>query len=118
MVIYTLTLNPAIDLFIRTNQMEPGQVNRTEYDEPQIKGKGVNGYATNNEEVLKSFLERESLGTTGMMDGFSIPHAKCGTTHLTYLSKIARMLMKAEFKENFIKAKTEDEIEKLFHAEE
>ena len=34
------------------------------------------GVATDAEAVLASLQERESLGTTGMMDGFAIPHAK------------------------------------------
>lgn len=34
------------------------------------------GVATDAGPVLSSLQERESLGTTGMMDGFAIPHAK------------------------------------------
>ena len=34
------------------------------------------GVATDAGAVLASLQERESLGTTGMMDGFAIPHAK------------------------------------------
>ena len=34
------------------------------------------GVATDAGPVLASLQERESLGTTGMMDGFAIPHAK------------------------------------------
>ena len=34
------------------------------------------GFATDAGAVLASLQERESLGTTGMMDGFAIPHAK------------------------------------------
>ena len=32
--------------------------------------------ATNEEAVYKGFIEREQQGTTGMMDGFAIPHTK------------------------------------------
>ena len=32
--------------------------------------------ATNEESVYKGFIEREQQGTTGMMDGFAIPHTK------------------------------------------
>lgn len=39
---YTCTTNPAIDLFIATNTMEPFIVNRTLKDEAQANGKGVN----------------------------------------------------------------------------
>ncbi|MGM0218029.1 fructose PTS transporter subunit IIA [Enterococcus sp. AZ126] len=93
---------------------------------------------TNNSVVLESFNDRETQGSTGMMDGFAIPHAKSsaideasilivktknsiewdsldgkpieviiallipeqevGTTHLKLLSKVARLLMKDEFK--------------------
>ena len=34
------------------------------------------GIATNEETVYKGFIEREQQGTTGMMDGFAIPHTK------------------------------------------
>lgn len=39
---YTCTTNPAIDLFISTKEMKPFLVNRTEEDEAQANGKGVN----------------------------------------------------------------------------
>ncbi|BAQ23377.1 PTS sugar transporter subunit IIA [Streptococcus troglodytae] len=35
-----------------------------------------NGYANNTESVIQSLKLRESEGTTGMMEGFAIPHAK------------------------------------------
>jgi 1-phosphofructokinase len=41
-MIYTVTLNPAIDLFIRTKEMKPSIVNRTEEYDIQANGKGVN----------------------------------------------------------------------------
>lgn len=41
-MIYTLTLNPAIDLFIDTNEMNPNTVNRTNSYDIQANGKGVN----------------------------------------------------------------------------
>lgn len=34
------------------------------------------GIASNQETVFDSFLFREEEGTTGMLDGFAIPHAK------------------------------------------
>ena len=34
------------------------------------------GYADDEKAVLDAFKARESEGTTGMMDGFAIPHAK------------------------------------------
>ncbi|MEI5991631.1 hypothetical protein A5881_003168 [Enterococcus termitis] len=93
---------------------------------------------TNSADILASFNDREMQGSTGMMDGFAIPHAKssaikeasilivktknpiewdsldgkpteviiallipeqeAGTTHLKLLSKVARLLMKDDFK--------------------
>lgn len=41
-MIYTCTLNPAIDLFIETNHLEPEIVNRTNSYDIQPNGKGVN----------------------------------------------------------------------------
>lgn len=104
------------------------------------------GIAAASQPVFDALELRESEGTTGMMDGFAIPHAKsaaitqpsvmivsftegvewdsldgqpiryaialfipdgeAGTTHLQLLSKIARMLMKQEFKEQFAAAQT------------
>ncbi len=114
-----------------------------------------NGYADDTDQVYKSLLSREEEGTTGMMEGFAIPHAKSqavikpgiavlklkngvewesmdgklidsvialfipetevGSTHLTYLSKIARILMKNDFKYDFQKAHEIDEIEIVFN---
>ncbi|RJX45814.1 PTS fructose transporter subunit IIA [Streptococcus agalactiae] len=114
-----------------------------------------NGYADDTDQVYKSLLSREEEGTTGMMDGFAIPHAKSqavikpciavlklkngvewesmdgklidsvialfipetevGSTHLTYLSKIARILMKNDFKNDFKEAHEIEEIETIFN---
>ena len=41
-MIYTLTLNPAIDLFIDMDNLLPKKVNRSNYDEYTENGKGVN----------------------------------------------------------------------------
>lgn len=35
------------------------------------------GIATDADDLMAAFLKREDEGTTGMMDGFAIPHAKC-----------------------------------------
>ena len=35
------------------------------------------GVADDEQSVLDAFKAREAEGTTGMMDGFAIPHAKC-----------------------------------------
>ena len=37
--------------------------------------------ADNQKEVLEKLIERENEGTTGMMDGFAIPHAKASAIH-------------------------------------
>lgn len=42
MSVYTCTFNLAIDLFIETDEMKPFKVNRTNDDEIQANGKGVN----------------------------------------------------------------------------
>lgn len=42
MAVYTCTMNLAIDLFIETERLEPFTVNRSEDDEIQANGKGVN----------------------------------------------------------------------------
>ncbi|MGL4694942.1 fructose PTS transporter subunit IIA [Enterococcus larvae] len=110
--------------------------------------------AASAQPVLEALELRESEGTTGMMDGFAIPHAKsaaittpsvmivsftegvewdsldgqpiryaialfipdgeAGTTHLQLLSKIARMLMKQEFKEQFAASQTSEALCELF----
>ncbi|WP_086444812.1 PTS sugar transporter subunit IIA [Candidatus Enterococcus lemimoniae] len=105
---------------------------------------------TDSSAVLTSFHNREKEGSTGMMDGFAIPHAKnptiteasvlivktknpidwdsldgipteviiallipeqeAGTTHLKLLSKVARLLMKSEFKQKIKQLDSETEI--------
>lgn len=37
---------------------------------------GELGFADDPQEIYEKLLERENEGTTGMMDGFAIPHAK------------------------------------------
>lgn len=46
----------------------------------------TNDVSDEKNEVLSQLNERESQGTTGMMDGFSIPHAK--STHIKKASII------------------------------
>lgn len=102
------------------------------------------GIASDADAVFESFKAREAEGTTGMMGGFAIPHAKssavsadgvfvvkfaqgvawpsmddqpitcaiallspvaeAGTTHLSMLSKVAVMLMDAEFRTAVLEA--------------
>ncbi|WP_130812903.1 PTS sugar transporter subunit IIA [Olsenella sp. Marseille-P4559] len=37
----------------------------------------ANGVAASADDIYKAFKNREEEGTTGMMGGFAIPHAKC-----------------------------------------
>lgn len=109
-----------------------------------------NGYAADAPAVIKGLEEREAESTTGMMDGFAIPHTQshaikepaivilsldsgvdwqsldgqpitfvvslliptgeAGTTHLQLLSKVARMLMKEEIKQQLKEATTKEVI--------
>ncbi|WP_367365315.1 1-phosphofructokinase [Pediococcus parvulus] len=64
-MIYTLTLNPAIDLFVDTKTMQPNVVNRTESYDIQANGKGVNVSF-----ILKRLgIENKALGIGG---GFTL----------------------------------------------
>ncbi|MDN6664136.1 MAG: fructose PTS transporter subunit IIA [Tetragenococcus koreensis] len=113
------------------------------------------GIATDEKAVYQKFNEREKESTTGMMDGFAIPHAKdesikeaeviivypnngiewnsmddrltkyvialfvpdteAGTTHLTILSTLARLLMNAEVTEQLKKATSASEIAEVLN---
>ncbi len=66
-MIYTLTLNPAIDLFIQTKEMQKNQVNRTEKYDIQANGKGIN---------VSFILKRLGLlnTATGVGGGFTLKH--------------------------------------------
>ncbi|MGY3748758.1 1-phosphofructokinase [Vagococcus acidifermentans] len=59
-MIYTVTMNPAIDLFCQTRELVPKRVNRTTKDDIQPNGKGVN----------ISFILRQ-LGIDSVAYGFS-----------------------------------------------
>ena len=41
-MVYTVTFNPALDYVVRMNRFLPGETNRTESDEIQFGGKGIN----------------------------------------------------------------------------
>ena len=41
-MIYTVTFNPALDYVVRLPAFEPGAVNRTESEDIQLGGKGIN----------------------------------------------------------------------------
>ena len=109
-----------------------------------------NNYANSKRAVIEGLDAREKESTTGMMDGFAIPHAKstainqagififslaqgiewasldgqaidfvvallipeneAGSTHLTLLSKVARLLMKEEVKAKLKDSNTAQEI--------
>ena len=68
-MIYTLTANLAIDLFISTKELKPNYVNRTEYFETSANGKGVNVSL-----ILKK-LGIESV-VTGFRGGFTGSYIK------------------------------------------
>ncbi|MDN6293861.1 MAG: PTS sugar transporter subunit IIA [Staphylococcus equorum] len=113
------------------------------------------GYGDNKENILVGLKNRELEGTTGMMDGFAIPHAKSksilkssliilklnkgiewdsmdgkkiefvisllipeeekGTSHLKLLSKVARLLMREDAKNDLKQATTETDIENVLN---
>lgn len=78
-MIYTVTLNPAIDYVVRLEHVEPGAVNRMESSDTFAGGKGINvsrilkrlGYASTatgfvggfTGEFIKKSLETEKIGT-------------------------------------------------------
>ena len=72
-MIYTVTLNPAIDLVIVTKKLEPKVVNRTEKFELQPNGKGVNVSF-----ILKK-LGIDSVAT-GIGGGFTLDYVISGLT--------------------------------------
>jgi len=65
-LIYTLTLNPAIDLIIKTDKIEPGKVNRTQYEDIYFGGKGINVSLVLNELGIKSKALGFIAGFTGI----------------------------------------------------
>ena len=70
-MIYTITLNPAIDLVIITKKLEPNVVNRTENFELQPNGKGVNVSF-----ILKK-MGVENVAT-GIGGGFTLDYITAG----------------------------------------
>jgi PTS system fructose-specific IIA component len=103
------------------------------------------GISADEKQVYQRIIERENEGTTGMMDGFAIPHAKdqsisepsilivtdgqlidfiialfipdteAGTTHLKLLSAVARLLMRNEVTEKLKAAQSKAEIATLLN---
>ncbi len=83
-MIYTLTLNPAVDYFIRVNDFVSGQVNRTDYEKICFGGKGINV-----SRVLKNLgCESVALGFVGGFTGKALEKAltaegvTCNFVHL------------------------------------
>ena len=100
------------------------------------------GVSADENAVYNGLVEREQQGTTGMMDGFAIPHAKssaittpkivivrlsdgidwnsidgeAGTTHLKLLASVARLLMKADVKEALLGATTPEQLEEVLNS--
>lgn len=65
MAVYTCTLNLAIDLFIETDQLNPFVVNRTNQDDIQANGKGVNVSMILKMLGIESTAMRIKAGFTG-----------------------------------------------------
>ncbi|MBF2782490.1 MULTISPECIES: 1-phosphofructokinase [Staphylococcaceae] len=63
-MIYTCTLNTAIDMFVQMKDFHPNVVNRSIYDEVQPNGKGV------NISIMLNKLNKGSVAT-GFIGGFS-----------------------------------------------
>ena len=63
-MIYTCTLNTAIDMFVQMEDFHPNIVNRSIYDEVQPNGKGV------NISIMLNKLNKGSVAT-GFIGGFS-----------------------------------------------
>ena len=84
-MIYTITLNPAIDLVIITKKLDPNIVNRTESFELQPNGKGVN---------VSFILKKMGIENvaTGIGGGFTLDYITDG-------------LEKKGIKTNFLKVK-------------
>lgn len=84
-MIYTITLNPAIDLVIITKKLEPNTVNRTESFELQPNGRGVN---------VSFILKKMGIKNvaTGIGGGFTLDYITAG-------------LEEKGIKTNFIKVK-------------
>lgn len=70
-MIYTITLNPAIDLVIITKKLEPNTVNRTESFELQPNGKGVNVSFILKKKGIKNMA-------TGIGGGFTLDYITSG----------------------------------------
>ena len=72
-MIYTITLNPAIDLVIITKKLEPNIVNRTENFELQPNGKGVN---------VSFILKKMGIENvaTGIGGGFTLDYITASVT--------------------------------------
>ena len=70
---------PAADGFVKEGNIFLGQDFAGRDDALSfISNEAVkNGIADDADALMQAFLDRESEGTTGMMDGFAIPHAKC-----------------------------------------
>ena len=69
---------PAASDFVKASNVYVGQDFSTRDEALSfISNQAVKaGIASDADELMAAFLKRESEGTTGMMDGFAIPHAK------------------------------------------
>ena len=102
-MIYTVTFNPALDYVVRLSDLEPGGVNRTDSEDIQLGGKGINVSCVLGQLGFKSVALGFVAGFTG--DAVETGLARRGvTTDFIHLPDgLTRINVK-------IKASTETEI--------
>lgn len=64
-MIYTVTCNPAVDYVMHIDEMQPGNVSRSKYEEIYFGGKGINVSIVLNELGIKSKILGFAAGFTG-----------------------------------------------------
>lgn len=78
-MIYTLTLNPAIDYVLSTENFEIGKINRSDFENIYFGGKGINVSLILSELGVKSVATGFVAGFTGeaLINGISSENIKC-----------------------------------------
>lgn len=66
-LVYTVTLNPSVDYVMKTEKIVLGEVNRTQYEELQFGGKGINVSAVLSELDVPTVAYGFVAGETGDM---------------------------------------------------
>lgn len=90
-MIYTLTMNPAIDLFCQTTHLIPKIVNRTNNDDVQANGKGVNVSFILKKLGIENKAMGFSAGFTGNYIEESLQEQKIETDFVTLKSGVTRI---------------------------